>query len=99
MSTTATRLITLIMLLQRRPNQKAADLAEKLGVSVRTMARPIRTDVKAAMKVWIEFQCSDFVALSENEFAASPAFLAEQAPLIEQRANAPTENRAGRREP
>ena len=39
MSTTATRLITLIMLLQRRPKQKAADLAETLGVSVRTLHR------------------------------------------------------------
>jgi len=40
-STTATRLITLIMLLQRKPNQKAADLAEELGVSVRTVHRYI----------------------------------------------------------
>jgi len=39
MANTATRLITLIMLLQRRPNQKAADLAEQLGVSVRTVHR------------------------------------------------------------
>ena len=39
MSTTATRLITLIMLLQRQPNQKAGGLAEKLGVSVRTLHR------------------------------------------------------------
>jgi predicted DNA-binding transcriptional regulator YafY len=39
MSTTATRLITLILLLQRRPKQKAADLAEELGVSVRTIHR------------------------------------------------------------
>ena len=38
-STTATRLITLIMTLQHQPNQKAADLAEKLGVSVRTLHR------------------------------------------------------------
>jgi predicted DNA-binding transcriptional regulator YafY len=38
-STTATRLITLIMTLQRQPNQKAAGLAEKLGVSVRTLHR------------------------------------------------------------
>ncbi len=38
-STTATRLITLITLLQRQPNQKAAALAEKLGVSVRTLHR------------------------------------------------------------
>jgi predicted DNA-binding transcriptional regulator YafY len=39
MTTTATRLITLIMLLQNRPNQKAADLANSLGVSVRTLHR------------------------------------------------------------
>jgi len=39
MSTTASRLVTLIMLLQRRPNQKAAALADKLGVSVRTLHR------------------------------------------------------------
>jgi predicted DNA-binding transcriptional regulator YafY len=41
MSTTATRLITLIMLLQRRPNQKAAELADVLNVSVRTVQRYI----------------------------------------------------------
>jgi predicted DNA-binding transcriptional regulator YafY len=34
-----TRLITLIMLLQRQPNQKASDLAEQLGVSIRTLHR------------------------------------------------------------
>jgi predicted DNA-binding transcriptional regulator YafY len=39
MSTTATRLINLIMLLQRQPNQKAAQLAAELGVSVRTLHR------------------------------------------------------------
>lgn len=39
MTTTATRLITLIMTLQHQPNQKAADLAAKLGVSVRTLHR------------------------------------------------------------
>lgn len=39
MTNTATRLIILIMLLQRRPNQKAADLAAELGVSVRTLHR------------------------------------------------------------
>lgn len=41
MSNPATRLITLIMLLQRRPNQKAVELAEQLGVSVRTLQRYI----------------------------------------------------------
>lgn len=39
MPNTATRLINLIMLLQHRPNQKAAHLAAELGVSVRTLHR------------------------------------------------------------
>ncbi len=39
MSTPAERLITLIMLLEKQPNQKAADLAAQLGVSVRTLQR------------------------------------------------------------
>lgn len=41
MSTPATRLLTLLMLLQRRPNQKAAELASELDVSVRTVHRYI----------------------------------------------------------
>ncbi|MBI5934277.1 MAG: YafY family transcriptional regulator [Chloroflexi bacterium] len=39
MTNTATRLITLIFLLQNQPNQKASELAEKLGVSQRTVHR------------------------------------------------------------
>ncbi|MBI1879205.1 MAG: YafY family transcriptional regulator [Chloroflexi bacterium] len=39
MANTATRLITLIMLLQRQPNQTAAQLAQTLDVSVRTVQR------------------------------------------------------------
>ena len=39
MNNTATRLITLIFLLQNKPNQKASQLAEKLGVSLRTVHR------------------------------------------------------------
>lgn len=39
MTTPATRLITLIMLLQRKPNQTASELADELGVSVRTLHR------------------------------------------------------------
>jgi predicted DNA-binding transcriptional regulator YafY len=39
MSNTASRLITLILLLQNQPNQKASDLAEKLEVSIRTIHR------------------------------------------------------------
>jgi len=41
MANTATRLITLIMLLQRQPNQNAAQLAQALDVSVRTVQRYI----------------------------------------------------------
>jgi predicted DNA-binding transcriptional regulator YafY len=41
MANTATRLITLIMLLQRRPNQKATELAKELGISVRSLHRYI----------------------------------------------------------
>ena len=41
MANTATRLVTLLMLLQRQPNQKASDLAEQLGVSVRSLHRYI----------------------------------------------------------
>ncbi|MCI0649474.1 MAG: YafY family transcriptional regulator [Chloroflexi bacterium] len=41
MANTATRLITLIMLLQRQPNQTAAQLAQELDVSVRTVQRYI----------------------------------------------------------
>jgi len=39
MANTATRLITLIFLLQNQPNQKASELAGKLGVSLRTVHR------------------------------------------------------------
>lgn len=39
MANTATRLITLIMLLQRQPNQTASQLAQELDVSVRTVQR------------------------------------------------------------
>ncbi|MCG2785582.1 MAG: YafY family transcriptional regulator [Anaerolineae bacterium] len=39
MSTVATRLINLILILQRQPGQKAAVLADRLGVSVRTLHR------------------------------------------------------------
>ena len=39
MTKPANRLLTLILLLQRQPNQKAADLAAELGVSLRTLHR------------------------------------------------------------
>ncbi len=41
MSNPATRLFTLLMLLQRQPNQKASDLAAELGISVRSLHRYI----------------------------------------------------------
>ena len=54
MSNTATRLITLIMLLQRRPRQKAAELAEELGVSVRTVHRYINMLDEMGIPVYSE---------------------------------------------
>ena len=54
MSNTATRLITLIMLLQRRPNQKAAELANQLGVSVRTIQRYINMLDEMGIPVYSE---------------------------------------------
>jgi predicted DNA-binding transcriptional regulator YafY len=39
MTNIATRLITLIFLLQNQPNQKASELAKRLGVSLRTIHR------------------------------------------------------------
>ncbi len=39
MTNTATRLISLIMLLQSSPNRKAGELARELGVSIRTVHR------------------------------------------------------------
>jgi predicted DNA-binding transcriptional regulator YafY len=41
MSNPASRLITLIMLLQREPNQKGSVLASQLGISLRTLHRYI----------------------------------------------------------
>lgn len=54
MSSPATRLLTLIMLLQRRPQQKAADLADALGVSVRTVHRYIDMLDEMGMPVYSE---------------------------------------------
>jgi len=54
MSNTASRLITLILLLQRRPNQKAAELADALGVSVRSLHRYINTLDEMGIPIYSE---------------------------------------------
>jgi predicted DNA-binding transcriptional regulator YafY len=54
MANAATRLISLIMLLQRWPNQKAAELAEQLGVSVRTLHRYIEMLDEMGIPVYSE---------------------------------------------
>ena len=54
MPTTATRLITLIMLLQSQPNQKASALAEQLGVSVRTVHRYMSMPDEIGIPVYTE---------------------------------------------
>jgi predicted DNA-binding transcriptional regulator YafY len=53
-SNSATRLITLIMLLQRKPNQKAVELAAQLGVSVRTVQRYIAMLGEMGIPVYAE---------------------------------------------
>ena len=54
MPNTATRLITLIMLLQRQPNQTAAQLAQALQVSVRTVQRYIAMLDEMGIPVYAE---------------------------------------------
>lgn len=54
MANTATRLITLIMLLQRQPHQNATQLAQELGVSVRTVQRYIAMLDEMGLPVYAE---------------------------------------------
>jgi predicted DNA-binding transcriptional regulator YafY len=54
MTNKAARLITLIMLLQRRPNQKAADLTSELGISVRSLHRYFNILEKIGIPVYAE---------------------------------------------
>ncbi len=54
MANTASRLITLIMLLQRKPNQKAGELAEELAVSVRSVHRYIATLEEMGIPIYSE---------------------------------------------
>ncbi len=54
MTKPANRLLTLILLLQRQPNQKAADLADSLGVSVRTLHRYIELLDEMGIPVYTE---------------------------------------------
>jgi predicted DNA-binding transcriptional regulator YafY len=54
MPNSATRLIHLIMLLQRQPNQKAADLAAQLDVSPRTLHRYVGMLEEMGLPVYTE---------------------------------------------
>jgi predicted DNA-binding transcriptional regulator YafY len=54
MANVATRLFTLLMLLQRQPNQKAAGLAAELGISVRSLHRYIRMLEEMGIPVYAE---------------------------------------------
>jgi predicted DNA-binding transcriptional regulator YafY len=54
MANTATRLITLIMLLQRQPSQTAAQLAQALAVSVRTVQRYITMLEEIGIPIYAE---------------------------------------------
>lgn len=54
MTQPATRLLTLIMLLQRQPNQKAAYLAGELGISIRSLHRYIEGLDEMGIPVYTE---------------------------------------------
>lgn len=54
MANTASRLITLIMLLQRQPNQTASQLAQALDVSVRTVQRYMTTLDEMGIPIYAE---------------------------------------------
>ena len=54
MTKPANRLLTLILLLQNHPNQKAADLAARLGVSARTLHRYIEMLDEMGIPVYTE---------------------------------------------
>jgi predicted DNA-binding transcriptional regulator YafY len=54
MTNTATRLITLILLLQNRSNQKGSDLAAELGVSLRTLHRYVAMIEEMGIPVYTE---------------------------------------------
>src|SRR6476659_8175251 len=54
MANTATRLIMLIMLMQRRPGQTAGQLARELDVSVRTVQRYIAMLEEMGIPVYAE---------------------------------------------
>jgi predicted DNA-binding transcriptional regulator YafY len=54
MANTATRLITLLMLLQRQPNQKAGDLAAELGISPRSVHRYVAMLDEMGIPVYTE---------------------------------------------
>lgn len=54
MANTATRLITLIMLLQRQPNQNAGQLAQALDVSVRTLQRYVTMLEEIGIPIYAE---------------------------------------------
>lgn len=54
MTSAATRLHTLIQLLQRRPGQQAAELADALGVSVRTLHRYLAALEEMGIPIYAE---------------------------------------------
>jgi len=54
MANSASRLLTLILLLQRQPGEKAADLAAELGVSTRTLHRYLATLDEMGIPIYSE---------------------------------------------
>ena len=80
MANTAARLITLIMLLQRHPNQPAAQLARALGVSVRTVQRYITMLDEMGIPVYAERGSSGGYALVRGYKLPPFVFTPEETP-------------------
>lgn len=82
MTNAATRLITLIMLLQRQPNQKAAVLAGELGVSVRSLHRYIHQLEEMGIPVYTERGPKGGFSLARGYRMPPLVFTAEEAVVV-----------------
>lgn len=82
MTKPASRLITLIMLIQNRPNQKAGDLAGELGVSVRTLHRYYSALDKMGIPICVERRACGGFSLGRDYKMPPMVFTPEEAVAV-----------------
>lgn len=82
MANSATRLLTLIQLLQTRTNQKAADLAAALGVSVRTLHRYMNMLDEMGIPIYTERGPHGGFSLTPGYRMPPLVFTAEEAAVL-----------------